>query len=1180
MNKFGFVYITIEINSDGKELFHYGKRKIGIGHTYDDIRRFKEHHSRGSKASVGVKFIHVINCNEIGIPCEEVEKRVHLYLEDFGYDHIDRTSHYDERGEKLTSTTEVFSGKSSVNIENVVNKNDELSDELIVKIIINLSHVDLFKNKLELHPHQGNDIIIFDDGSEFEGTSLFIKRRLFENSSRQILLNHKPRSGKTFIVYGYLLEYKPKNVLVLTNYPTLNNQWINEAKKIRDLNYDFINMSQDYLIKDVINDDTPNFVIMSLQDSKGGEEIFGKRKFDLIRNIKWDLLVIDECHKGVLTSKTEKLLKKIKYDKMIGLSATPTKHLILGTFTKEDIHSYNIIDEKKFKVNFPDIYTLPDISYCIYNPPQSVKNELKYYGENEQFNWSKFLKVEDGRLVYKNDIRILFMWIAGNYGAIHAPLKKFDANSVLLFVQNTECQELLVELLNEISFYRENYNIYYTNSNINSATQLYEKTKNEYIPKGDDKKSLIIANRQLTTGITLKYCDMVMFMNDWESLDEFIQASFRCQSPLKGKKTCQVIDFTPYRTFVMLGRYIENNTMSNGKSLDQNRKEFFDSASLFESVDNGFKELNINDFKERFVESLDIGDKNFFTNTNLIRKEEVARDCEWLYEKLGHIESGSNDKIEERLDDNGIEKGKTKKTLGEKKDKKKDESDKRLLWALENIEYFLGKTPLLSIICDYKKDNLDDCLDYIHSSAEREKNFIDFLSLDGQLNIDFATADFIYRNYTNLELLNDRILTVNTKFRKLIYTENKSLRVINIEKVLELIESYVGVSKIEKKLLGEVMTPAALVNEMIDTIPVEFWNSPEHKLLEPSNGTGVFVLIAIQRLMKGLETWQPDEELRFKHIIENMIYVCELQPKNMFIYLQLFDPNNEYKMNYYRGSFLDEKFDKHMKEIWEIEGFDLVMGNPPYKISTDNNVYVTFTKRSMSFLKKEGLLLFIVLKNIYNYFNNDNNLVKYQIEYIKFDVVFETLKNLSIAYFLMKNSKRISDINILDSNGILAKCIDGKNDFNLVAARVDNKNYLKENKDDNFKYPVLSKLTKKEKQILWTNKEHPSMKKNKVIFSRLGDNFIIDDGYYTNGTSGNFYILTDNKIQSENLVKLSKSKIFRYIAEKMMFNRYTLYDTFKTIKKVDLDIDTTDENLYRYFKLTENEIKLIENTIK
>ena len=1203
MNKYGYLYLTTEINSDGQELYHFGKKKMGIGFTHDDIRRFKEHHSRGSKASVGVRFDVVIDCDHIGIPCEIVESRTHKYVENFGFDHIDRISHYEAAGGKLISSTEIFSGNSNIEIEDVMKKGEELSPELFIKIVSNLSNVDLFKRKLELHPHQGYDTTVFDDGSFYIGTMDFIKKRLFDNLSRQILLNHKPRSGKTFIIYGYMIEYKPKNVLVLTNYPVLNNQWINEAQQIRDLNYNFINASQNEINESIINNDNPNFVIISLQDGKGGEEIFGKKKFDPIRNIKWDLLVIDECHKGIITKKSEILLSKIHFDRMIGLSATPTKHLIIGTFSKEDIHTYNIVDEKKFKLKFPDIYKLPDISYCIYNPPQNIKNELKYYKDEDQFNWNKFLRVENGRLVYKNDIRIFFMWIAGYYGAINAPLRKFDANSVLLFVQNTECQELLIELLNDIPFYKENYNLHYTNSNINTGSQLYKKTKEDYIPK-DGKKCLVIANLQLTTGITLKYCDMVMFMNEWCSIDEYIQASFRCQSAFKGKETCQVIDFTPYRTFITLGRYIENNTLYNGKSLDINRIEFFNSASLFESCDNGFKNIDVNEFKERYVESLDISDKKFF-GSYLIDKETVSKDCLWLYEKLGHIEYGLENNIVKDVldDDNDIEKGKTKKTLSEKKDKEEDnDTNKKLQWALEHIEYFRGKMFLMLVYGGFfKKDNIDDCLDYIHKDKELEDAFVSALSLDGKLNIDFSITDTIYRNYFNIDISNDRLLTMNTKVRKLIYNEKISIfeKLINLLKVLDLIDSYAGISKIEKDLHGEVQTSRSMVDDILSLLPSDFWKNMNNRVLDMANGSGIFPVVMMIKFMDGLKDVLPDEENRFKHIVENMIHVCELQPKNMFIYINLIDlinPGHKYDLKYHRGSFLVEGFDNKMKE-WMKKGnfeiFNLGTTNPPYTQMIDmdflsksydicekvlfvhpstwlldeKNKQKKFTKVKDKIGKDlEKIVLFngneifkiaLFVPCVYTYINKDKKSDK--IECV------DRLLNKTVYYDNIYDINKFSDVDIYPK--LKEKILD--------ISKVDNIwKYYKDNNRNNIKDWMVTftgirgnvslnndiYLVKNDFYTIVSNERVPQRNDAKV-----GNAFL------------KFYF--DTEMECNNFLNYLKTNFSRFCLSAYKNNQNLHRGELEIIPWLDFKEEWNDEKLIKEFCISKEEVEFIDNII-
>ena len=181
----------------------------------------------------------------------------------------------------------------------------------------------------------------------------------------------------------------------------------------------------------------------------------------------------------------------------------------------------------------------------------------------------------------------------------------------------------------------------------------------------------------------------------------------------------------------------------------------------------------------------------------------------------------------------------------------------------------------------------------------------------------------------------------NVEHRKLFYEIKKTISAGNaseskhIKDVVKMLREYVKVSETEVKTMGEVMTPIELVEEMLDTLPDNVWTNPNLKWLDPCNGVGTFVSVIIQRLMKGLVTFEPDDTLRYKHIMENMIYVCELQAKNVFLYLYAFDPKDEYALNIYNGSYLDGGFDAQM-ELLGVNQFDVVVMNPPYNSPSIN----------------------------------------------------------------------------------------------------------------------------------------------------------------------------------------------------------------------------------------------------
>ena len=197
------------------------------------------------------------------------------------------------------------------------------------------------------------------------------------------------------------------------------------------------------------------------------------------------------------------------------------------------------------------------------------------------------------------------------------------------------------------------------------------------------------------------------------------------------------------------------------------------------------------------------------------------------------------------------------------------------------------------------------------------EQLIEDMILDGIDGMTSELKDMIQNSPT--EQKRSMILTImeenNPEHRLLcsriqkVLNDNKSSEMKHIKEVVKMLREYVEVSDTEVKTMGEVMTPISLVEEMLDTLPDTVWSNPNLKWLDPCNGVGTFVSIIVERLMKGLSTFEPDEKKRYEHIMENMIYVCELQPKNVFLYMYAFDPKNEYDLNIYNGSFLENGFD-------------------------------------------------------------------------------------------------------------------------------------------------------------------------------------------------------------------------------------------------------------------------------
>lgn len=442
------------------------------------------------------------------------------------------------------------------------------------------------------------------------------------------------------------------------------------------------------------------------------------------------------------------------------------------------------------------------------------------------------------------------------------------------------------------------------------------------------------------------------------------------------------------------------------------------------------------------------------------------------------------------------------------------------------------------------------------------------------------------------------------KIKSLISRENLS-KMDYVKDVVRMLREYVKVGEVEKKKFGEVMTSLDLVKEMIKTLPEEVWSNPDLKWIDPANGTGPFPIMVIYRLMVGLEKWQPDPNLRYKHIVENMIYTCELQAKNVFLWLCAVDPHDEYETNTYWGSFLDEGFDKHMKDVWgldSLESFNVILGNPPYNMGNRKNFYIDFFERSLKLVKKDGFITFITPSRYV-----------IQPEFLEFR---KRIEEISKSVYI-KNTGRIFGENasfstvyttIYMGDGCDVDWISGFDDS--VVRKVLNKshkNYLetkrsksllrnKEERDSYDDVPLANhdKFFVNSKGNCETPFRYLPFDKKETFIPKVFMTEFVGTGesktlgkiytdYYGEiglATDSCMYIHTDDIERQDSLKTYLSSKLIRYILNKVCQSSHA-NQTMRLIPDPTIEkVISSDKDLYEYFNLTEEEINLIENSVK
>jgi methylase of polypeptide subunit release factors len=298
--------------------------------------------------------------------------------------------------------------------------------------------------------------------------------------------------------------------------------------------------------------------------------------------------------------------------------------------------------------------------------------------------------------------------------------------------------------------------------------------------------------------------------------------------------------------------------------------------------------------------------------------------------------------------------------------------------------------------------------------------------------------------------------------------------------------------------------------------------------------------------------------------MENMIHVCELQPKNMFLWMVAVDPEDIYELNVFNGSFLSPEFDIHMKNVWGVEKFDLILGNPPYQerkegFKKTQSIWQFFVEKSMLILSDGGYLNMVHpsgWRNVDGIYKNVQNLLKSkQILSLVMRNTKDGLNtfgaNIEYDYYCVKNSccydgfsTRINDVNYESYREDISKMdfipnSDLKLVFSMVAkngeekvkilfsrsAYGNDKSHMSKIKNEEFKYPCVYTVGALNPNFLYSNVKKEMFGIPKVIWGNGLTDVIIDEkGDF--GLTNFAYAIVDNTENLENIKKALKNKRF------------------------------------------------------
>ena len=615
-----------------------------------------------------------------------------------------------------------------------------------------------------------------------------------------------------------------------------------------------------------------------------------------------------------------------------------------------------------------------------------------------------------------------------------------------------------------------------------------------------------------------------------------------------------------------------------------------------------------------------------------------------------------DDKDNDGDDKNGDDNRDDKKEDDKKEDDKKESSNisnpeeiKKKLKGLKKIIILL-----LSVIapcfnddeCVILNNNTDDddskpikynkIIDLLNN-IENEDDGIITKDLFIKIFKDRVGGDELLSNYSNTELfefiklifnnikekqLKGGIIRMKKKGGNIInidtFYQNKKREIYNIknpEKLLDQINKTLPFTERAKKERGEVFTPIKLVKEMIDKLPEEVWKNKDFKWLDPSAGMGNFPVAIYMKLMESLKEEFIDEDKRRRHILEEMLYMVELDKGNVFMMNKIFC-GKTYKLNIFEGSFIEgdyKDFDIYSSNTSNIKlknnktfikkvngfnnNFDIIVGNPPYqedKASGDNKLYLDFTKNSVDILKDNGLLLFITPRNILEYLllvEKNRNIINdfYQIKYIAIETSKHHFPKVgsTFVYFLIEKKlyyektiieymyrNKIEKMEIMLKKGFKIPKILTKLDIYILGQLTS--------KTNNYKLHDFLFGNKMQR----IRKDH--IKKNIVTIKETDKNKIkiIDTINITNPHPGKYYYynLKDNDYGKNKLILSKKGYLMPYVDTT---KSYTYSDSFKYIIddnmeqiKLLLESKIVDYLIFQYSKNGYDNIDIIQTIYK
>ena len=450
-----------------------------------------------------------------------------------------------------------------------------------------------------------------------------VKRTLtYQKSGKEpadFLWNAKPRFGKTLATYDFARKGGFKNVLIVTNRPAVANSWYDDFMKFikwQEPKMFFVSDSDslkntgvlsrkaycDIILNSNDAQELKLIAFVSLQDLKGSIAFGGMYdKLKWIADLRWNLLVVDEAHEGVDTSKTDWAFSRIIRDFTLHLSGTPFKAIANSKFRAEQIFNWSYADEQEAKQSWDynkgsnPYESLPQLNMFTFQLSAMIEEKLlegQTIGETTYdfaFDLNEFFAVEEGKTTFKHekDVKKWLERLTKNEKyPFSTPALRKELKHTFWLLDRVASAKALAKLLADDAAFMHHKIIIAAGDGKDLSEEAEDFVSNEKsynkVRKAiaENEYTITISVGQLTTGVTIPEWTAAMMLSNITSPALYMQAAFRCQNPYHyekngkyyKKENAYIFDFAPDRTLVMFDDFA-NKLLGDGNVSDKDRPE-------------------------------------------------------------------------------------------------------------------------------------------------------------------------------------------------------------------------------------------------------------------------------------------------------------------------------------------------------------------------------------------------------------------------------------------------------------------------------------------------------------------------------------------------------------------------------------------------------------------------------